>query len=60
MRSILRDRLAVAEIFLGSHFGVRGDIRYVHAFQDLTVQGFTLSNTKLNYGRASGGLVLKF
>ncbi len=47
-------------IFLGTHFGVRGDIRYVHAFQDLTVQGFTLSNTKLDYGRASGGLVLKF
>jgi hypothetical protein len=47
-------------IFVGSHFGIRGDLRYVYAFQDLTAQGFTLSNTKLNYGRASAGVVLKF
>jgi opacity protein-like surface antigen len=47
-------------IFLGGHFGVRGDLRYVHAFQDLTVQGFTLGNTTLNYGRAAAGVVLKF
>ncbi len=31
-----------------------------HAFQDLTVPGFTLSNAKLNYGRARVGVVLKF
>jgi opacity protein-like surface antigen len=47
-------------IFVGGHFGVRGDLRYVHAFQDLTAQGFTLGNTKLNYGRAAAGVVLKF
>ena len=47
-------------IFLSNHFAVRGDVRYVRAFQDLVVQGFTLGSTKLNYGRASGGLVLKF
>jgi len=47
-------------IFAGSHFGVRADIRYIHAFQDLTAQGFTLGNTKLNYGRAAAGVVLKF
>jgi opacity protein-like surface antigen len=47
-------------IFVSTHLGVRGDLRYVHAFQNLTVQGFTLSNAMLNYGRASGGLVLKF
>ena len=45
---------------LGSHVGVRGDLRYFHAFQDLTVQGFTLSDAKLDYGRASVGLVLTF
>jgi hypothetical protein len=39
---------------------VRGDLRYFHSFQDLTVLGFTLSNAKLNYGRASAGVVLKF
>jgi opacity protein-like surface antigen len=46
--------------FVGDHVGVRVDLRYFHAFQDLTVLGFTLSNSKLNYGRASAGLVLKF
>lgn len=46
--------------FIGPHVGLRGDLRYVHAFQDLTVLGFTLSNAKLNYGRASVGVVLKF
>jgi opacity protein-like surface antigen len=46
--------------FIGDHLGLRGDLRYVHAFQDLTVLGFTLSNSKLNYGRASVGVVLKF
>jgi opacity protein-like surface antigen len=46
--------------FVGAHFGLRADLRYFHSFQDLTVLGFTLSNSKLNYGRASVGLVLKF
>jgi opacity protein-like surface antigen len=46
--------------FVGKHVGLRGDLRYFHAFQDLTVLGFTLSNSKLNYGRASVGVVLKF
>jgi hypothetical protein len=46
--------------FVGGHFGVRGDLRYVHAFQDLTVLGFTLGDSTLNYGRASAGVVLKF
>ena len=46
--------------FFGDHVGLRGDLRYFHAFQDLTVLGFTLSNSKLDYGRASAGLVLKF
>ena len=46
--------------FFGDHVGLRGDLRYFHAFQDLTVLGLTLSNSKLDYGRASAGLVLKF
>ncbi len=45
--------------FFGDHFGLRGDLRYVHSFQDLTVLGFTLADAKLNYGRASVGVVLK-
>lgn len=47
-------------VLFGSHLGVRGDIRYFHAFQDLNVLGFTISGTKLDFGRASGALVLKF
>ncbi len=46
--------------FFGSHVGVRGDLRYFHAFKDLRVVGFTLGNTKLDFGRASLALVLKF
>lgn len=46
--------------FVGGHFGVRGDLRYVHSFQDLTVLGFTLGNSKLDFARASAGVVLKF
>ena len=46
--------------FIGGHFGVRGDLRYVHSFQDFTVLGFTLGDSQLNYGRASAGVVLKF
>jgi opacity protein-like surface antigen len=47
-------------LLVGEHVGVRGDLRYFHAFQDLDVLGFTLGNSKLNYGRASAGVVLKF
>ena len=46
--------------FFGEHVGLRGDLRYFHAFQDLTILGFTLSNSKLDYARASVGAVLKF
>jgi opacity protein-like surface antigen len=44
----------------GKHIGVRGDIRYFHSFQNQTFAGFVLSNPKLNFGRASGALMLMF
>ena len=47
-------------LLFGGHFGVRGDIRYFHAFQNLTIADFTISNSKLDFGRASAGLVVKF
>jgi opacity protein-like surface antigen len=47
-------------IFLGEHVGVRGDIRHFHSFEDLTIAGVALSDTKLDFGRASAALVLKF
>jgi len=47
-------------IFMGEHLGVRGDIRHFHAFQDLEILNFPLSDTKLDFGRASAALVFRF
>ena len=46
--------------FVSSHVGLRGDLRYFHSFQDFSVLGFSLNNPKLDYGRASVGLVFTF
>jgi len=46
--------------FFGRHVGVCGEIRHTHAFRDLNVLGFTLGDAKLDFGRASAGLVLMF
>lgn len=46
--------------FMFGHLGVRGDVRYFHGFQDIEVLGFTLSDLKLDFGRASAGVVLQF
>jgi opacity protein-like surface antigen len=43
-----------------SHVGVRGDIRYFHAFQDATIAGFIIQNPKLDFGRASVALIVTF
>lgn len=42
------------------HVAVRGDIRYFHSFQDLSVLGFTLGDTKLNFGRAAAAVAFTF
>jgi opacity protein-like surface antigen len=47
-------------LFFGSHLGIRGDVRYFHALQKLTVLGFTVTGEKLDFARAGAGLVLKF
>lgn len=47
-------------VFLGENVGVRGDIRHFHSFQDLEILNFPLSDTKLDFGRASAALVLRF
>jgi len=46
--------------FFTPHFGIRGDLRYFHSFQTFEVIGLNLSNTKIDYGRLSGGVILKF
>lgn len=47
-------------VFLGRHVGVRGDIRYFHAFQDLEILGISVGETKVDFGRAAAGLVVRF
>ena len=47
-------------VFVSNHVGLRGDLRYFHAFQDLNVLGFTVKDPKLDFGRVSAALVLKF
>jgi opacity protein-like surface antigen len=48
-------------VFFGQHVGVRGDIRYLHAFQALEVLGIDIQEEdKLDFGRATIGVVVKF
>lgn len=49
-------------ILFGDHFGVRGDIRHFHSFQDASLLGIPipLTSNKLDFGRAAAGLVFKF
>jgi hypothetical protein len=49
-------------VMFGQHVGVKGDIRHFHSFQELNLLGLSLGggDTKLNFGRASGALVLQF
>jgi opacity protein-like surface antigen len=46
-------------IHFSDHFGARGDVRYFHAFSALELLGVS-SDTKLDYGRFSGALLVKF
>jgi opacity protein-like surface antigen len=46
-------------IFFGDNIGIRGDVRYFHSVELLNVLGFE-TNTKLDFGRASGAVVFKF
>jgi len=46
--------------FFTPHFGVRGDLRYFHAFQDIDIFGLSIADTKIDYGRVSGGVIFKF
>lgn len=47
-------------VFFGRHAGVRGDIRYFHAFSDLNLLFIPLSSTKLDFGRGTIGFVIRF
>jgi hypothetical protein len=47
-------------LFFGEHIGVRGDIRYMHAFQNFKFGGIELEGTKLDAARTSAAVVFKF
>ena len=47
-------------ITVAPHIAVRGDLRYFHSFQDLTVVLVTLTGEKLDFGRASAAVVFRF
>jgi opacity protein-like surface antigen len=49
--------------FFSSHVGVRGDVRYFHAFEVLdfsSFPNFPIRETKLEFGRVSVAVVFKF
>jgi opacity protein-like surface antigen len=48
-------------VFFGDHIGVRGEIRYFHAFQDFRLLLLDVGDeTKLDFGRAAAGVVFRF
>ncbi len=48
-------------VTVAPHVGIRGDLRYFHTFQDLTIAGFSLGgNSKLDYGRAAAAVDFTF
>ena len=46
--------------FFSDHVGIRGDVRYFHSFQVLSILGLELEGEKLDFGRASAAVVFKF
>ncbi len=44
----------------GAHVGVRGDVRYIHGFQDVEGPGLPVKALKLDFGRAAAGIVFRF
>jgi hypothetical protein len=44
----------------GRRWGVRVDARYVSSFRDVPLSGFTVSESKLGFGRVSVGLLVRF
>ncbi len=48
-------------VFVQKHVGLKGDVRYYHAFQALDLLGVDIAQgSKLDFGRASFGVVFKF
>jgi len=46
-------------IYLVHAFGIRGDLRHIRTFQDITMGG-VFSNAPLDFWRASAGVTFRF
>ena len=48
-------------VYVHKHIGIKGDVRYYHALQKLSLVGVDLTNgDKIDFGRAAFGVVFKF
>jgi opacity protein-like surface antigen len=47
-------------VTVAPHIALRGDLRYFHSFSDATFLGIPLDGETLDFGRASGALVVRF
>jgi opacity protein-like surface antigen len=47
-------------VFFHNSIGVRGDLRYFHAFQEFQFPGLSIEGTNLDLGRASAAVVFRF
>ena len=49
-------------VYVQKHIGLKGDVRYYHSFQALSLLGIDLARdeNKIDFGRAAFGVVLKF
>jgi opacity protein-like surface antigen len=47
-------------LMLAQHVGLRGDVRYFHGFRDFGILGINFPETRLDFGRASAGVVFSF
>jgi hypothetical protein len=46
--------------YFGRHWGLRVDLQYFRSTRDVPLSGFTLSDSKLGFGRGSVGLIMRF
>jgi hypothetical protein len=46
--------------FFGDHVGIRAELRFFRAFQNLELLGLSIDGEKLDFGRAAAGLIFKF
>jgi opacity protein-like surface antigen len=51
---------AGAMVLFGEHVGLRGDIRYFHSLQELPVVNVDIGGERIDFGRASVALLLRF